>query len=515
MRQKAVQAWNEVMTSIHEPLSAVIEAMDDGLEHVLLRLQFVKPSKKKKKKKEQRDMDEEAKGDLIKPGDDGFAVHLEAQVNEFYHDKETTLYKWMESKGIKVSAPDHPQTPLDEMSELEKQPTVIRSGHQRQLYVILYVVYLLHSVSVAVLDFVKFADERDQAKAKAKFINPGKKRLKKWILTTFKPQDSNDGDETTGAGLDRSSSTVYMGEAYKNKKDPEHLPPTNAWEKLGNAVRTIPGFLRSSESSFGFRAACATMSIAIVAYLRDTQGFFVQQRLVWAMIMVAISMTPTAGQSVFTFILRIIGTVAAMLVSWLVWYIPGQKTPGILVFLFVFLTIAFYIPLKRPDLIIVGLISIVTATMIVGYELEVRVLGVQVAESNGQPAYPIYTLAPYRLATVVGGLAVAFIWTFFPFPISEHSALRQKLGGALYLSANFYSIIHETVLARIRGDEGDVTDTTSPGFQLAKARNKVFAKQMLLMESLKTHSAFVRWEFPLGGKFPQKDYDAIIQYVQK
>jgi hypothetical protein len=115
----------------------------------------------------------------------------------------------------------------------------------------------------------------------------------------------------------------------------------------------------------------------------------------------------------------------------------------------------------------------------------------------------------------VGGLAVAFIWTFFPFPISEHSALRQKLGGALYLSANFYSIIHETVLARIRGDEGDVTDTTSPGFQLAKARNKVFAKQMLLMESLKTHSAFVRWEFPLGGKFPQKDYDAIIQYVQK
>ncbi|KAF2658887.1 hypothetical protein K491DRAFT_592135 [Lophiostoma macrostomum CBS 122681] len=508
-RQKAVHAWNEVMTLIHEPLSAVIQAMDGGLEHILLKLQFVKPPKR-----EQTKVDEEAKGDLIRPGDDGFVAHLEAQVHEFYHDKETTLSKWMESKGIKVSAVDEPQTPLEDMSKLEKQSTTIRSANQSQLYAILYVVYLLHCVSLAILKFVKFADEKDQAKAKSKLISPGKKRLKKWIVATFKAQDSNEADETTAPGLDRDSSTVYMGEAYKSKKDPEHLPPTTAWEKFGNAVRTVPGFLRSPESAFGFRAACATMSVAIVAYLKDTQVFFVQQRLVWAMIMVAISMTPTAGQSVFAFLLRIIGTLGAMLVSWLVWYIPDQKTPGIIVFLFVFLTIVFYIPLKRMDLVIVGLISVVTATMIVGYELEVRVLGVQVAESNGQPAYPIYELAPYRLATVTGGLAVAFIWTFFPYPISEHSALRQKLGGALYLSANFYSIVHETVMARVRGDEGDVEDTASPGYQLTKARNKVFAKQMLLLQSLKMHSSFVRWEFPLGGKFPQKEYDAIIQYVQ-
>ena len=153
--------------------------------------------------------------------------------------------------------------------------------------------------------------------------------------------------------------------------------------------------------------------------------------------------------------------------------------------------------------------------MIVGYELEVRVLGVKVAESNGQPAYPIYLLGPYRLATVVGGLAVAFIWTIFPFPITEHSALRQKLGGALYLAANYYSITHETVMARIRGDEGDPTDTKSPGFQLTKARNKVFAKQMLILQALKMHSGFVKWEVPLGGKFPQKEYDTVIGLIQK
>lgn len=35
----------------------------------------------------------------------------------------------------------------------------------------------------------------------------------------------------------------------------------------------------------------------------------------------------------------------------------------------------------------------------------------KLSESNGQPAYPTYELAPYRLATVAAGLFVAFIWT--------------------------------------------------------------------------------------------------------
>jgi hypothetical protein len=50
--------------------------------------------------------------------------------------------------------------------------------------------------------------------------------------------------------------------------------------------------------------------------------------------------------------------------------------------------------------------SIVTNILILGYTLEVEVLGRQVATSNGQEYLPIYELAPYRLATVTAGLAV-------------------------------------------------------------------------------------------------------------
>jgi hypothetical protein len=76
--------------------------------------------------------------------------------------------------------------------------------------------------------------------------------------------------------------------------------------------------------------------------------------------------------------------------------------------------------------------------------------------------------------------------------------------------------MHEQVMSRIRGDAGDEeNDKESPGYALNKARNKVFAKQMLTLQGLKQHSTFVKWEFPLGGKFPKKKYEEIIGYMTK
>lgn len=154
--------------------------------------------------------------------------------------------------------------------------------------------------------------------------------------------------------------------------------------------------------------------------------------------------------------------------------------------------------------------------LIIGYELQVRKLGVAVATSNGQGYLPIYLIGPYRLATVAGGLLVAFIWTMLPYPISEHSQLRQNMGGALYLLANYYSIIHETVKLRIRHtkDTIDCEARGQPGHALSKVRVKVFSKQMLLISSLKNYSNFLKWEINFGGKFPKKQYDSLINATE-
>ena len=373
---------------------------------------------------------------------------------------------------------------------------------------------LLYSTGKTVLEFVHYADSV-VAKGKlsrTRLIIPGAKRLLKWIKSFL---DAGDTHDDNMGDVHTHNRTLELGEAYRNRKDPEHLPPDTLFQKIGDKIRIIPWALRSFESTYGFRVAYATMTIAVVAFLHDTQAFFTKQRLVWAMIMVNLSMSPTSGQSIFSFILRIAGTTIAMVASFLIWYIPDEKTPGVIVFLFIFVSCAFYIPIKMFRFRVIGIISIVTMSMIIGYELQVRKVGEAVATSNGQAYYPIYELAPYRLATVSGGIAVAFIWTFFPYPISEHSVLRQSLGASLYLLANYYSIIHETINARIRGDEGDLTLKSSAGRKLEKARHKVFSKQMLMLNGLRTYSEFLKWEVPIGGRFPKKQYDSIILCVEK
>jgi len=374
---------------------------------------------------------------------------------------------------------------------------------------------LLTSTGQTVSEFVRYADSivEKGKMSRTRLVIPGIKRSWKWAKSFLKANDTHEDDHM--GDVHTQNNTLELGEAYRHRKDPEHLPPTSFFEKLGDKVRVFPWFLRSFESTYGFRVACATMTIAIIAFLHDTQAFFTKQRLVWAMIMVNLSMSPTSGQSIFSFVLRIAGTTIAMVASLLCWYIPDEKTPGVIVFLFLFVSCGFYIPIKMFRFRVVGMISIVTTTMIIGYELQVRNLGEKVATSNGQPYYPIYLLAPYRLATVSGGIAVAFIWTFFPYPISEHSVLRQSLGASLYLLANYYSIIHETLSARLRGDEGDLTLKSSAGRKLEKARHKVFSKQMLMLNGLRTYSEFLRWEVPIGGKFPKKQYDSIIVCVEK
>ncbi|KAL1620009.1 hypothetical protein SLS56_009822 [Neofusicoccum ribis] len=517
-RKRMVEDWNDVMKTVHEPFQSVIQAMDEGLEHVMLRLRLKKPPKKPKGAAgSSENVDVEGKPDRSQPGEDGFSDYLERKIEEFYSCKELALREWCRRKGIDVPE-DFFERPCDydvhDPRREEGEDFYQRS--QRSLYALLYIEYLLYSTSRAVLDFSRFADDRVRSGklSRKHLILPGYKRWKKWFVNVLKDEDTENGADNGTGDINGASMEVYMGEAYRRRKDPEHLPPETFVERVGDRIRAIPAFLRSPESTFGFRVACATMSIGIVNFLHQTQVFFVKQRLLWAMIMVAISMTPTAGQSIFSFVLRVTGTVGAMCASFVVWYIVNEHIPGIIVFYWLFAASGFYIVLKKPRFVIVGMISIVTLTMIIGYELEVRKIGPVAAASNGQPYYEIYKLAPYRLATVAGGLAVAFIWTFFPYPISEHSELRSKVGASMYLLANYYSIVHETFRARVRGNEGDPRLKTSPGRRMTKARLKVYQKQLLLLTNLRAMADFQKWEVPIGGKFPREKYEVILNCIE-
>ncbi|KAH8194555.1 hypothetical protein TruAng_011277 [Truncatella angustata] len=447
--------WNEVMKQLHEPFEALSQIVDQGLEHAGIQLEiFPRPKAAKKGKKDSAngDIDVEAKGGLSKPGDSDFAKTLDAKVK----------------------------------------------------------ILKMNETAEAVQSFVIYADERiaNGSMSKNHLIVPKWKKLRKWAAAMLKDEDAS--SENT-ADLFDSSNVVYVGDGFSEKKDPEHLPASNWFERLGNGIRAMNRFFGSQQSFFGIRVACATMTIAIVNFLEPTQAFFVKQRLVWAMIIVSISMTETSGQSIFGFFCRIAGTAAAMVLSLIAWYIVDKNIPGIIVFYALFIMCIHYFFLKYPQFIPAWMISMVTLTMIIGYQLQVIKIGIAVAESNSQPFYPIYEFGPYRLATVAGGALVAFIWTIFPSPITDRTWLRRDLSATMYLLAHYFTAINETLKSRLHDTGGDPNVKTSPAHKLAKIRRKLFGKLLLILPSLSQHANFQRFEPTIGGKFPRETYLDIIQ----
>lgn len=178
-------------------------------------------------------------------------------------------------------------------------------------------------------------------------------------------------------------------------------------------------------------------------------------------------------------------------------------------------TSQYYFYVKVPQYFGPSVISIVTLNVIVGYELQVRQLGVQASESNGQPYYPIYLFGPYKLAAVAAGCAISFFWVIFPYPITAKSQLRQLLGRSMFVLARFYSCMHTTIELWFGGELGSAEDQTSPGYQLQALRHKIFKEEMMLLNSLRMHSHFSTFEPPIGGKFPKQIYDNIICEIQR
>ena len=145
--------------------------------------------------------------------------------------------------------------------------------------------------------------------------------------------------------------------------------------------------------------------------------------------------------------------------------------------------------------------------------MQTKKLGIAASERTGQKYFPIYELGPFRLLVVGAAMTIAWFWSIFPFPLSEHSALRKDMGSGLYLLAKYNSIMDEVVKVRLRG-HADLDDPESPFHALQKMRDKVFAKCAMTMPALRMHVALLTFDIPIGGRFPKEIYIKVVDRMQ-
>ena len=217
--QQGVAEWNEMMISLHDPFEHIISGMSQGLHHVAYLLKLEKLPKAKQKDREAADPA------FIGPGEAGFSEQLDAICSKFWERRVEALKLWCKQRGIQFidHEPGNPET-----NEIHLARIFSRDHARQQLYMILYMEYLLHAAADAVCDLVKEADRLVETGTmkRRRLLVPGKKRLMKWLKAACKIEDSSTDNAVDS--FEVRLFTLALGDAFKKRKNPEHLDSDGA-----------------------------------------------------------------------------------------------------------------------------------------------------------------------------------------------------------------------------------------------------------------------------------------------
>ncbi|KAJ9633491.1 hypothetical protein H2204_006874 [Knufia peltigerae] len=375
----------------------------------------------------------------------------------------------------------------------------------------------LSSAVITLLDFVEQTNGKVQQR---RVILPSQALLVDWFWKMFTLPGRPNSDLMADPAIDNAvvddDHRNILNAALYGRRDPLHLKPESWLERFGERVRSIPHMLRSSHSLFGLRAACASMTIGIVAYLRSSRKFYVEQRCLWAIVMTAFAMINSTGHTTFSFAMRILASFIGTAGSYCIWYIADGNPAAVTVLMFLFMAGSFYWFTLNPKHALLALVSAVTPIIGVGYELNVHKLGEDYLRMFSTPAFPLYQIAAYRLANVVAGLLAAYIWTVFPFPVTEGALIQRHIGSCLYLLARYNAMVSETMLVNHpRRNKFRSSDTSPLAEKLKRARIEVVHQVHGVLKEVNGFAAFTGWQVPIGGRFPTEDYRECIVLLER
>ncbi|GLB09893.1 hypothetical protein AtubIFM57258_005822 [Aspergillus tubingensis] len=476
--------WSHVMSEMREPFREIEQVIDEGLQHAAIVLEYMSNQNKTPDVESQR------------PGSPTFADYM---------DRKIRAFRGRQSELLSTC--------------IEENEGVTSASNLKYAYVFFQAKNLMSTVATAVYELVLFADSKreDGTMQRKRLVFPRTHHFTSHLqhLTSEQPDiHASQAADITETGCQGNKTTRIK------LHDHHHLPPQNRWERYTDHLRAVSRLLRSKESAFGLRMALAAFTVGILAYLEKTWTFYYQQRLIWPLIVILVAMNVASGESTFKLAAQIMGATAAMGTCYLCWYIVDGKPAGVLVLTWLAFFCLSYGFIKIPKLFAVWLCILVPIVAIIGIALQSEKLGHDTIVATGQEDYPVYLSAPYRLLSVLAGAFIAYVWTQFPYPITDRGLLGDKLGDILVLLAQFLDCGHSIASLKLRGlaqGEGMMTldspTNTSGGVagRLARTQERLFQRIMTLIPPSRMHALFQRFDVPIGGRFPVGSYMSIMQ----
>lgn len=311
-----------IIDALSECLGDTKTLVSTGLQYFLLQLELA--GTRNKKPSDSAACTEDSMPRELDPSSPDFVSAFGLKIHEMSVAKQNLR---ADTFLVQTSTPPS-QHPSDDGTSETTQRIDREMIIQQDFLLVLYLFSLQTMVLDATLNLIQFAKRKtdDNTMKQSRLIIPAGLHPKRSYISSSTTKEAP-------AQLNEQRDTAREVQGLE-VVDLVHLKPANFLERGSDWFRSVSHLIKSDLSMFGLRVAAASLSIGIVAFLRQSHDFFIHQRGVWAMIVVVIGMSPTSGQSFFGFFARILATAVSVALSLIAWYIVVGKTPGVIIFLY-------------------------------------------------------------------------------------------------------------------------------------------------------------------------------------
>ncbi|KAG8719517.1 hypothetical protein FRC08_002644 [Ceratobasidium sp. 394] len=261
------------------------------------------------------------------------------------------------------------------------------------------------------------------------------------------------GDETGDMEIDDASVVedheLSVREALAILEQQEYVPKkTNIWQKLEWAEK----LLESPTSIYAGKTAAATLIFAVLIWAPATRQWFISYGLTGGLITVVVALTPTLGQTLFTFLMQIVGSALGYI--WAIVVLEAFKDVGgyrfnpygIVCLVGVFAIPFQYLIYENPMLFTLALLALNATGVIVVTEWATQ-------QYQGRHTFDS---PPYRAGKALSALAVALaIVGTFQLVVLRNPArrqLRESVARIVYGLLGYNTVLQAYVRAAMPAD---------------------------------------------------------------
>jgi uncharacterized membrane protein YccC len=111
-------------------------------------------------------------------------------------------------------------------------------------------------------------------------------------------------------------------------RNPDAGPPTHIGHLIGREIVRSYHLLGRPDIFFAVKAGLLTVLVALPSYFKTTAGWFYLNRGIWAIIMAGLTVSQFTADTIFGFVVRVIGTFLGAVLGMVIWYIGSGNGSG-------------------------------------------------------------------------------------------------------------------------------------------------------------------------------------------